>query len=80
MTQKKYEFTGEVKIEFGVKLHRIRALVAMATIGVAVGDLGGWIEKEKNLSHSGNAWVSGDARVFGNARVSDDARVFNLVS
>ena len=23
MTQKKYEFTGEVKIEFGVKLHRI---------------------------------------------------------
>ena len=68
MTQKKYEFTGEVKIEFGVKLHRIRALVAIATIGVAVGDLGGWIEKEKNLNHSGNAWVFGNAQVFGDAR------------
>ena len=61
MTQKKYEFTGEVKIEFGVKLHRIRALVAIEAVGVAVGDLGGWIEKEKNLSHSGNAWVSGNS-------------------
>ncbi|WP_277290486.1 polymer-forming cytoskeletal protein, partial [Streptococcus orisratti] len=30
---------------------------------------------EKNLSHSGNAWVSGDAEVYGNARVSGDARV-----
>ncbi|MFR8078578.1 MAG: hypothetical protein ACLU9L_02970, partial [Christensenellales bacterium] len=24
----------------------------------------------------GDAWVSGDARVYGNARVSDDARVY----
>jgi len=37
---KKYEFTGEIKVEFGVRLQRIRALVAMATIGVSVGDLG----------------------------------------
>lgn len=46
------------------------------------GKLGGYIEKEANLSQgddsswvSGNAWVYGDARVFGNAWVSDDARV-----
>jgi hypothetical protein len=73
----KYEFTGETKIEFGVKLRRIRALVAIAAIGVAVGDLGGWIEKEGNLSQVyGNAWVSGNARVSGDARVSGNARVY----
>ena len=73
--QKKYEFTGETKIEFGVKLHRIRALVAIAAIGVAAGDLGGWVGSEKNLSHDGNAWVYGNARVDGNARVTGNARV-----
>lgn len=29
------------------------------------GELGGWVEKEGNLSHDGNAWVSGNARVYG---------------
>ena len=38
-------------------------------------ELGGWIESEKNLSQTGNARVSGSARVYGNARVSGDARV-----
>ena len=74
--QKKYEFTGETKVEFGNTLHRIRAVVAIAAIDVAAGDLGGWIEKESNLSLvSGDAWVSGNARVSGNALVSDNARV-----
>ena len=77
----KYEFTGETKIEFGVKLHRIRALVAIAAIGVAMGDLGGWIEKESNLSRvSGDAWVYGDAQVYGGAWVSGDARVSRPVT
>ncbi|HGA1179644.1 hypothetical protein PCO18_07145 [Streptococcus suis] len=33
-----------------------------------MGDLGGYIEKEENLSHDGNAWVSelGDIIVFKN--------------
>ena len=76
---KKYEFTGEVKIEFGVKLHRIRALVAIAAIGVAAGDLGGWIESEKNLSQvSGDAWVYGNARVYGNAQVYGNARYITI--
>ena len=46
----KYEFTGETKIVFGVTLKRIRSLVAIASIGIAAGTLGGWIESEKNLS------------------------------
>ena len=70
----KYEFTGEIKVEFGITLRRIRAAVAFR--GIAKGDLGGFIEKEDNLSQAGDAWVSGDAWVFGNARVSGDAWVF----
>ena len=59
---KKYEFTGETKVFFGVTLRRIRALTAIAALGVSVGDLGGWIEKEDNLSQVyGNAWVYGNA-------------------
>ena len=76
----KYEFTGETKVSSGRTLHRIRAVKSFGDI--KKGDIGGWIESEKNLSHnctawvSDNAWVSGDACVFGNARVSGDARVF----
>ena len=77
---KKYELTEETKVVSGVTLHRIRALTPFGA--VTPGTIGGWIESEKNLSHSGNAWVYGDAmvcdnaRVFGNAKVYDNARVF----
>ena len=74
---RKYEFTGETQnIECTGKvitLRRIRA--ARDFMGVKKEELGGWIETEDNLSHSGNAWVSGDAQVSGNARVFGDARV-----
>ena len=61
---KKYELTDETTTSWdGRTLHRIRALVAIASIGVAAGDLGGFIETETNLVQSGNAWVSGDAQV-----------------
>ena len=82
---KKYEFTGEVKriklIGTEVVLRRIRAVTAFG--GVEAGDIGGWIEKEENLSHDGSAWVHssawvyGDARVCGNAEVCGDAEVYS---
>lgn len=56
------------------KLFRIKALISFGN--VRAGDVGGYIEKEENLSQYGNAWVYGDARVYGNARVSGDARVY----
>ena len=63
---KKFELTAEfVTNVFGTKLFRIKALVAFGD--VEKGELGGFIEKEGNLSHDGNAWVSGNARVSGNA-------------
>ena len=60
---KKYEFTGEVKSWFGRTLHQIRALVRIEKYDINPGDLGGWIEKEENLDHDGNAWVYGNAQV-----------------
>lgn len=67
---KKYEFTGETKeirlLFRTATLHRIRATVAFGI--VEVGDLGGWIEKEENLSHEGKAWVWGNAEVWGKPR------------
>lgn len=56
----------------GVVLHQIECIADYKW--AKKGDLGGFIEKEENLSD--NAWVSGDARVFGDARVYDDARVY----
>ena len=76
---KKFEFTGETKtisLFFRTAtLHRIRAVAEFGL--VKVGDLGGWIEKEENLSHEGKAWVCGDAKVWGNAEVCGDAKVFS---
>lgn len=68
---KKYEITTQ-SIEWkGRKLFRIKAVKSFAD--VKVGDLGGYIENESNLSQDGTAWVSGDAKVYGNARVCGDA-------
>ena len=72
---KKFELTAEfVTNVFGKKLFRIKALVAFGD--VEKGELGGFIEKEDNLSHYGNAWVSGDAQVYGDAQVSGNAQVY----
>ena len=51
---KKFELTSESTINiFGKKLFRIKALVEFGN--VKEGELGGFIEKEENLSHEGNA-------------------------
>ena len=75
---KKFEFTGETKtisLFFRTAtLHRIRAVAEFGL--VKIGDLGGWIEKEENLSHEGKAWVCGDAEVWGNAKVWGNAEVW----
>ena len=74
---KKFEFTGETKtisLFFRTAtLHRIRAVAEFGL--VKIGDLGGWIEKEENLSHEGEAWVWDDAKVCGNAKVFSASHV-----
>ena len=71
---KKYELTEETFTVFGKTLYRIRAVRDFGS--VKTGEFGGYIEKEENLSHFGNAWISGDAWVYGNARVFDNAKVY----
>ena len=61
---KKFELLLDDTITiFGIKLFRIKALISFGN--VEEGEIGGYVEKEDNLSSSGNAWVSGNARVYG---------------
>lgn len=72
----KYEILKDVKITVsGRELFRIKALIDIDRFGVKAGDLGGYIEKENNLSQDGDAWVYGNARVYGDARVYGNAWV-----
>ena len=73
---KKYEFTGNVKVLYGRTLHQIRATAAFGLI--KAGEIGGWIEKEENLSHEGNAWVWGNAEVCGDAEVWGQSHYMTL--
>ena len=76
MTQKKYELlkNDTITAPNGKTLYRIKALIDFSV--VVAGSLGGYIEKEDNLTHSNNAWVSGNAEVYGDARVSGNAEVY----
>lgn len=72
----KYKFTGKTTEIVGTDgekhtLHQIQATKEFWN--VEPGDIGGWIEKEENLSQEDDAWVKGDAKVFENARVEGDA-------
>jgi hypothetical protein len=78
---KKYKLTDTKKVVLGVTLFQIQAIADFGN--VKSGELGGYIEKESNLSQvpgdawvHGNAWVSGDAWISGDAQVYGDARVY----
>lgn len=70
----KYEFTGETMQLGEHTLRRIRALKDFYAVNA--GMVGGWIEKEENLSEEGNCFVFGEAKAYGNSRVEDDAILF----
>jgi UDP-3-O-[3-hydroxymyristoyl] glucosamine N-acyltransferase len=69
--KRKYEFTGETRTISDRTLHQIRAIRNFGN--VKAGQLGGWIEKEDNLSHKGKAWIYVNACVFENAKIIEDA-------
>ena len=77
MENKKYEFTGVTKEIWAGTLHQIRTIRDFGNI--EAGDIGGWIEKEENLSHDGDCWVFGNAVVYGNAEVCGNAEVTTTV-
>lgn len=71
---KKYELTEETVTVYGKTLYRIRAVRDFGS--VKTGEFGGYIEKEENLSHFGDAWVYGNAKVYGDVRVSGNAWIY----
>ena len=71
--EKKYILTDET-IQFnGKTLYRIKAIKNFGN--VKDGDLGGWIEKEENLSQEGNCWVYDEAVVCDNAKICNNAKI-----
>lgn len=74
-------------LEETYNLYRIRALKDFGD--VKAGDLGGYIESERNLSQKGDCWVydkakvTDEAKIYGNAKIkgyvviSDNAEVFD---
>lgn len=74
MEDKKYELTDNTIEYDGKTLYQIKALKDFGD--VKTGDLGGYIEKEYNLSQEGNCWVYDKAKVYHNAKVYDNAKVY----
>ena len=73
---KKYELVESSKIILrNVIVYRIKALVDIPNI-VKAGELGGYIESEKNLSHEGDSWIADNACVYGDAQVYESAKVY----
>lgn len=75
MADRKYILTNEIMDFFGRKLYRIKAVKDFGD--VKAGDLGGWLESENNLNHSGCCWVYNEAKVYGNAQVYCDAKIYD---
>ena len=74
MGSRKYELTN-ISMEFGIKtLYRIRALKDFSD--VKVGDLGGWVQSEDNLSQKGECWIYDEAKCMDNARMYDDSCMY----
>ena len=72
---KKYELLLNDTIEYkGKILYRIKALKNFGHIYKDV--IGGYIESEKNLSHSGECWIYNKAKVYDNAEVSGNSKVY----
>ena len=72
---RKYELTNEsIPTINGNTIHRIRALRNFKD--VRAGDLGGFIECERNLDHICDCWLYNNAQVYGKAWVSGNAGVF----
>ena len=72
--EKKFELTENYVVnESGTKLYQIKCIKTFKY--AKEGELGGYIEKEENLSQEGDAWVSDNAQVYGNAEVYGNAWV-----
>ncbi|GBQ77178.1 hypothetical protein AA14337_0739 [Acetobacter malorum DSM 14337] len=74
--QPKYELTDEQKEHEGSTVYRIRAVRDFELADgqtVKAGELGGWVESYRNLSHVGGAWIADNAAAMDLALVCENA-------
>lgn len=73
--EKKFELTDETFYNEFVeaRVYRIKALRDFGD--VKAGDLGGFVEEERNLSHDGTCWIYDNAIVCKGSKVSDKAEL-----
>lgn len=70
----KYKLTGETKEFAGVTFCQIESVRDFGNI--KIGDIGGWVENSKNLSHDGDCWIDDESIVIGLSVVSGNSLVF----
>lgn len=75
-TNRHFELTSETLNHNGVTLYRIKALKDIKPFVAKKGELGGWVESEKNILGD-FAWVGDEAKVYGDAVVTENAEVLN---
>ena len=95
MVQKKYKLLWSEKmlltyhqqddIPLKVRMRRIVALIDIPRHGVKAGDMGGWVSNGSILSHEGDCWIGGTAKVShsgskvkvgGNALIDGDVSIW----
>jgi len=59
------------------QIYRIKALKDFGD--VKTGDLGGYVQSEKNLSHDGDCWIYDKSKAFDDAIIKDNAKIYGLV-
>ena len=77
---KRFELTENSIKWKGYTLYQIKALQTFTTNGgvsVSEGELGGWVEKEENLSQEGKSWIWDEVKVCGTARVAGNAEIWS---
>lgn len=55
------------------RIMAIRSFLVRGHIPVIMGDTGGFVEKEENLSQKGKCWISGDSVALDDSRISGDS-------
>lgn len=76
---KKYRLTENTKMINEKTLYQIQALMDIPDQCVKKGELGGFVESEKNLSQEDNAWIYPSSAVMDNARVYDNALIMGCL-
>lgn len=64
---------GENKIIDNRLMYRVVALRNIPKHNINVGDIGGWVEGEHNLSQEGDCWVDYEAKAFKDSKLQDNA-------